>query len=358
MNSAESFSKTPESSNESHSSPWDILSELPSFEENLKSQKDINSQIDDYIASQQEIRQKQSQEAYMDGVLASTFNDVEQKLANDVQNIMEIEEETAQNKYAHEHDPNFQYGMQYGLKHRAEVTRGERIREIIEKDLNNRLTKVADLEELADIEGTGITSSEVLYNQEKIKVLNLTDVPFNMLTHSIDFKQTDIHQVNGQGTSNTLRVFPALWLNRLDQTKLDKNSYNARSNAIFTTYSNPNNPNSRPVGGDVIYGFDHVDANSILKLNERDGNTPLVLNYHDNLPSENQLDFFDKVENGASHGAYNEVAFKRYDETGKPRIPDYLVTYNGHISEDAKHHAYTFNVPIINIIRKTKDEQR
>lgn len=358
----ETLSSSPESTKNSKKSPWDILTKLPSFEEhleNIKNKKtassDINSRIDDYIASQQPIRQKQSQEAYIDGLIGPVLNNATQKLANNVQNIMAIDEEIKQNQYDHDHDLNFQYGIQRGLERHKEVIQGERTQEIIERDLNDRLTKIDDLENLADIEGTGITSSEIEYNKDKVKVLNLENVPFTMLTHSIDFKQTDMHQVQGQGTSNALRALPNIWLDRQDSAVVTGTSssgnYNARSNVICTSYSNTDNPNSKPVGGDIIYGFDHVDANSILKLSDRDGNTPPILDYRNNFPNQNRLNFFDEVINGASHGSYNEVTIRRYDETGKPKVPDYLVTYNGHISEDAKNHANTFKIPIINIIK-------
>lgn len=349
------FSNSPESINNSKKSPWDMLKKLPPFRKHLEKDKlATTSQIDNYIASQQADRQKQSQEAYIDGVIESSLAEAEQERANDVQNILAIDEEIKQNQHTYSRDPNFQSGMQHGLELHKKNIQGERIQEIVEKDLNNRLTKIDDLEDLADIEGTGITSSEVEYNQDKIKVLNLENVPFTMLTHSIDFKQTDKHENNiGKGTSNTLRVLPNIWLDRQDQTTINStnNGYNTRGNVIFTSYSSTDNPNSKPVTGDIIYGFDHVDANSILKLSERDGNTALVLDYRNNYPSQDQLDFLDEVENGASNGSYNEVAIKRYDETGKPRVPDYLVVYNGKISEDAKNHAATFNVPIINIIK-------
>lgn len=298
-------------------------------------------------------RAQKSKEAYIDGLLEQPLSEIQESIAKDVSGIMEIDSEIEKNKT----DSRIKHGFYVAREQHEGVIRGERIQEELEKDLNQRLVKVDDLNSLANINGTGVNSSETDYNGKKITVLNVNlrtyqGEPLNLLTHSIDFKQTDKHQVIGQGTSNTLRVLPNIWLQRNDQAELDVDGYDSRSNVIFTTYSNPENNNSKPVGGDIIYGFDHVEANSILKLSERDGNTALKLNYRLNTPAEEQLNFFDQVENGASKGSYNEVAIRRYDETGKPKLPDYLLVYNGHISEDAKNHAATFKIPIVNLNRQ------
>lgn len=303
-------------------------------------------------------RAQKSKEAYIDGLLEQPLSEIQKSIAKDVSNIIEIEAESEKNK----DDSKLKYDFYMAREHHESAFRGERIREELEKDLNHRLIKVNQLEDLANIDGTGVVSSEVDYNGNKIDVLNIDlssyqGEPLNLLTHSIDFKQTDKHQVLGQGTSNALRALPNIWLSHEAPVEFTedgkyKDGYNVRSNVIFTTYSNPNNLNTKPVGGDVIYGFDHVDADSILNLYERDNNTPLELDYRLAAPSENQLDFFDQVENGASKGSYNEVAIRRYDETGKPKLPDYLLAYNGHISEDAKNHASTFNIPVINLVNK------
>lgn len=338
-----SFEKSADTKQESEileTNEWDGLKEPnESWEEHLR-------------------RAQKSKEAYMDGLLERNLSDIQASIAKDVASIMEIEAESEKNKA----DSNIRYGLGYARERHEEAIRGERIQEKLEKDLNHRLIKIDDLKSLADVGESGVSSSEISYNDKKIDVLNIDlntyqGQPLNLLTHSIDFKQTDKHQVLGQGTSNTLRVLPNIWFNReapIESTEDGryKDGYNVRSNVIFTTYSNPENHNSRPVGGDIVYGFDHVDANSILKLNERDGNTPLILDYHLNYPSEKQLDFFDQVENGASKGSYNEIAIRRYDETGKPKLPDFLLAYNSSISEDAKNHASTFNVPIVNLISK------
>lgn len=305
-------------------------------------------------------RARKSKEAYMDGLLEQPLDDIQKSIANEVSNIMEVESESEKNKT----DFEVQSGFYFARKQHEDAIRGERIQEEIEKDLNRRLVKVEQLEDLAGVDGSGVNKSEIDYYDKKVDVLNVNldayqGESLNLLTHSIDFKQTDKHQIPGQGTSNTLRVLPNIWLSRETPTELTedgryKDGYNVRSNVIFTTYSNPENHNSKPVSGDIIYGFDHVDANSILKLSERDGNTALKLDYRLNTPAESQLNFFDQVENGASNGSYNEVAIRRYDETGKPKIPDYLLTYNGYISEDAKNHASTFSIPIINLISRER----
>ena len=331
---------------------------LPPASPEQKSETNKNTAWDDLIKlSQTETweehleRAKKSKEAYIDGLLESTLNNIQGSIAKDVSNIMNVEAESNENKTRRD----VKDGFYVARIHHENVFRDERIREELEKDLNHRLVKIDDLKNLASIDGTGVVSSETDYNGDKIDILNVDldsyqGEPLNLLTHSIDFKQTGKHKVIGQGTSNALRTLPNLWLERREQVGLES-GYNARSNIIFTTYSNPLNPNSRPVDGDIIYGFDHVDADSILKLDERDGNTALVVDYRLYAPDESQLDFFGQVENGASNGSYNEVAIRRYDETGKSKLPDYLLAYNGNISEDAKNHAATFGVPIVNLTK-------
>ncbi|MBR3324088.1 hypothetical protein IKG24_00920 [Candidatus Saccharibacteria bacterium] len=342
-------SKTPEGSQAPNQlTKWDSLANPnESWEEHLKKAREA------YTA----------EDALRDVVTEQTINETQKTFANDVTNIMKVEAESKKNKADYETDINFQQNLYTARRNHENVIRNERIQEILEKDLNRRLIKVEQLKDIADVDGSGVNKSETDYYGKKIDILNVDlgtyqGEPLNLLTHSIDFKQNKIHQVLGQGTSNALRALPNIWLNRetpveqFTEDGLYKDGYNVRSNVIFTTYSNPENHNSKPVGGDIIYGFDHVDANSILKLSERDGNTPLILDYRLNAPYENKLDFFNQVENGASNGSYNEVTIRRYDETGKPKLPDYLLVYNGHISEDAKNHAATFKIPIINLNRQ------
>lgn len=251
--------------------------------------------------------------------------------------------------------------------------RGERIQEIIEKDLNERLTKVEDIELKAQVGGLGVTKSEVTYNGDPITVYNMRGASLKMLTSSISYKDTvaEICEGNAIGAMamNTLEVMPAVWMEN-EQRMIEHNEavrrFGKRGNTLSCSYTDVNKNPDRRLGTNlemmtehkkepyIVYGWDHVRPGSVMEVANTDLNTPQIISKKGYISlSESELDIWDKLENDTAKvkGSYNEVAKKRFDDEGNAIPPDYLAIENSEISEDIKHHAWVHKVPIINVER-------
>lgn len=94
---------------------------------------------------------------------------------------------------------------------------------------------------------------------------------------------------------------------------------------------------------------------SLINAGEGDLRTPQMVgrDWMGSGINENNLNIWDElVDNIPKWGGYNEIVLRRFAENGKAKPPDYLVIENGEISDDIKHHAAVFGVPIINVERK------
>ena len=249
----------------------------------------------------------------------------------------------------------------------------ERVQESIEKDLNQRLTKISNLEEMATIGGLGITKSEIRYNSHPITVYNMQGAPLKMLTTSISYKDSAVAHL-GEGAigglmMQRLEVMPALWLDneqRVREENLVMKGRGAnvfRGNTLSASYTDVfKNPDKR-LGTDrerailgkdepyIVYGWEQVEPGSVLNVGDFDLNTPQNVVKDWMKLSVGDLGIWERLENSTG-GGYNEVVMWRYKDNGAAKPPDYLVIENGQISDAIKHHAATFGVPIINVERK------
>lgn len=280
-------------------------------------------------------------------------------------------------------------GREGSESRRHERLRSERVQEIVEKDLNERLTKIKDIELKAQVGGLGVTKSEVSYNGESIAIYNMQGTPLKMLTSSISYKDSAVDKggpgIIGGMTMRALEVQPAVWMEnaqRMDEyneavKQRGLGSSAKRGNTLSCSYTDIHKNPDRRLGTSfdrrnsgaeepyVVYGWDHIRPGSVMEVGDTDLRTPQVTSEKGYiiLP-ESKLDIWDELEDdtvknkGAfSKGTYNEVAMKRYGENGEAQAPDYLVIENGKISESIKYHAATFGVPILNVERKYYDKK-
>ena len=242
-------------------------------------------------------------------------------------------------------------------KFREDFFRAQRLQEIVERDLNSRLLSVETLEEEVLSENPGVSKRSIPYEDTEIPVYDLKGLPFSMLSTAIDFKKYGPSSL-GYQTSRAVMANPAIWCQRLDEAMKTEgfgtSGVNARGNVISASFYNSEWNITSHVYGELMYGFDHADAGSVISTIPGDGTTSNMVPYDDyylsrlfRIRGPLSLDRLKKTVSG-----YNEVVIKRYSETGVPKRPDYIITVNGKISEASLRHAKFYNIPIVNIIEQ------
>lgn len=310
-----------------------------------------------------ELHQKQSEQAYQEGLNEGRIQD-EAPVGLTAAEMAALETDAdpktpTELSFTKKADEKLWDAQDQKVRH----LKGERIQEMMEQDLNKRLTKINEL--MTDAEaGYGADITEMEYIGDPVKVINLKGHPMTMLTHAIDYKRDAGVEV-GTGIAASLVVQPAIWTDNkhsIDKAQLGGVGAYSRNDNISTSYVNlEKNPNSFVLSGRfdmapgssqyIVYGFDHVEPMSLQKTDLRDGHNPKKTDGYISL-GESDLDFFDKAEAvGGSH-SYNEVLIGRYSETGVAKRPDYMVAENGLISDDLLNHAHYFGVPVVNIERE------
>lgn len=234
----------------------------------------------------------------------------------------------------------------------------QRVQEIVETDLNARLLTTDNLEAEILSNNPEIQKQSVLFNGTKIPVYNLKGLPFSILSTTIDYRSANdkahggIFDI-GSETYKKVIANPAIWGERReDAEKSDgfgtRNS-NARGDTISASYWNSERNINSHFPGDLIYGFERVEPDSIISVHNCDGGT-------DNMAGRDETDLMNPDEIKYLEGAdgrysYNEILLRRYSENGIPKKPDYIITENGKITEAALRHARYFGIPIVNIDR-------
>lgn len=229
--------------------------------------------------------------------------------------------------------------------------RNQRAQELLERDLNSHLLTVEHLEEEVMSENPEIEKRTVQYEDKEIPVFDLRGIPFSMLTHTVDYRR---HNKPGEiGTETYLAVMdsPELWAERSDIAEQNSGfgtrQGNARGNTISASYTNSEHNLRSRVSGELVYGFDHVDADSIISVSNGDGATSNMVGKSDTSVRDHNA--IKRLESAGNTPIYNEVLIRRYSENGIPKCPDYIVAENGRITETMLRHADYFGIPIINI---------
>jgi len=236
----------------------------------------------------------------------------------------------------------------------------QRVQEIVEKDLNSRLLKVEDLEAETFFDNPEIQKHKMVFRGSEIPVYDLKGLPFTLLSHTVDYRNSGDPKLDEIGQETYLKVMedPGVWAERQDKV-METSGYgtrnkDARGNTISASFWNSKTNIESYKSGKLIYGFEQVSADSIINIFDEDGNTKNMYGKEDaGLSDPNRLDEISRPHTG---GQYNEVLLRRYSENGIPKNPDYIIT-EGTVSEIALKHASFFNIPIININKAVYKEK-
>lgn len=283
----------------------------------------------------------------------------EKNIADDVQKILEQQK---QEKMEHQEDLDaLLEKMESYRKGKKEGLQNDRQHELSERAFNEALTSLDELEGASEVEGSGVKRRQIEYEGEELTIYDLEDHPFAFLQHAIDFKghgEERFQNRIGALTAKRLQDNPALWDKLETEVSIGTGApADQMGNTISMSYVDTNSRWMKTVGlGDCCYGFDSLTPGSLVSIYVRDGGTGNVVNdYNPHL--DQTTDTPDKLGNNvSSSNSYNEILTRRYDETGKPKRPDFMVVYNNNISELTKKHAAYFGVPIININKKAYRE--
>ena len=207
---------------------------------------------------------------------------------------------------------------------------------------------------LYEIGDEKVTKREVKTESGQIiEVYELKNMPFCFLQHGVDYKKYTTPNQIGYKTSKMLLEDPSLWdkayRDRVFVPLNGKDDSQSVSTSICASYidlhKNPTGLFNNILG--LIYGFDHVDPNSILFTSKSDGATNITT---DKDPKIDRIDEnFLSDNNAGGEANYNEIRLKRYKDNGSARRPDYIIVRNGVISEESLRHAAYFKIPIISI---------
>ena len=258
-------------------------------------------------------------------------------------------EREAREKLSFEKD--FIEGMDRYRQRKEEQYQGEAVQELSERGFNERLTKLEEIDLESETEGSGVTKRQIEFEGKNLTVYDMKGFQFSFLQHMIDFKgrgaDSDKWRI-GAGVAKNLQDNPSLWaeLRNTDEKYGGKHG-DSKANTISMSYIRTDE-NFKTINDDgYFYGFDQVRPDSILQIFDRDGGT--VNDIGDNRTGLSKDDAYmpQMLENAKEY--YNEVQLRRYDEGGRPQLPDFVVVKNGKMSDVILKHAAYFDVPIINI---------
>ena len=251
--------------------------------------------------------------------------------------------------------------------HKQEKFEGQRVQEMLERELNSRLTTVASLEEAVMAEDEGVTKRTVECEGEEIPVYDLTGKPFEMISHAVDYRYANWstgHADIGNKTAQELLEHPEVW-GRTREEVMQEEGYgtrreDAKGDVISTSYVNSETNIDTRVSGfgnhyTLCYGFEQLPADSLLYVTSGDAGSSNTGGKGETLLSRSDVEGIKRLEGAGGAPGYNEVVLRRYDESGKALRPSYIITENKRMPEAALRHAKYFKIPIVNIERGPYD---
>ena len=243
--------------------------------------------------------------------------------------------------------------------HKNRLLRNQRAQEIVERDLNSRLLKIDYLETEVISENPEVKKHFVSFEGADIPVYDLKGIPFSILSTTVDYKN-----VKGGRSYETARMVlenPAVWTERRDEVEETKGfgtgHTDERADTICTSYWNSErNLDSYVSGRTLMYGFDHVESDSIIQACDGDGGTNSTYGRAETeVSSPDAISSLEKPSTSKRH--YNEVTLRRYTENGMPKKPDYIIVEKGKITEESLRHAKFFKIPIVNVELSVYEEK-
>lgn len=255
--------------------------------------------------------------------------------------------------------------------------------EILEREFNSELSHVEDLELLANAGDPSVERTNVKYKNQDVPVYILKNYPFKFLGHIINYREGDYISEIGVNTSDGLVNNPKKWFEPYQEPKDSElhaggwvtDKKNAKSNTLSTSYVDGTLQGYdeglaqayTDHGKSIIYGFDHIRPTTLIYAAKRDGQIPNYVKqgdgYHNRGIKHLASDIGELGPDG--HVGYNEVAMFRYDDSGKPLEPSFIVTDSPSVlseSEDfyknrIKQHAFEHGIPIILIDRTSYGDE-
>ena len=339
----------------------------------IKSSIQKKIDIDNYKAAKEEYLEESERNFQQQRIMQShQYEQYLQELQEEMAKKIEMDKMELAKQIANVHKDDKERVSEF-----KENLRKQRMREILEKNLNTRLLKIDDLDVQVYAKNPEVHKSIIKSGSMEVPVYDLRGYPFSILSTNILYKlieipvmelskksaisiniQDKLKQSRGGIMAMKLLKNPAKWCLLREQAEKENGGFgnldNYTTDTICTSFTN-SETNLLSYQGDegegnipvLTYGFDHVPANSVLKIANGDGGTGA-----DGKTEGTLIDSVDAIDQLMSAGGvnrYNEVTIKRYSENGVPQRPDYIITRNGKIDENALKHAKYFNIPIINI---------
>ena len=238
---------------------------------------------------------------------------------------------------------------------KEQYVKTQHIQEVIERDLNSRIMSVKDL-----CSNEGAEMRTIPYGEKQIEVIEMKGAPYRMLLTDIGFK-TDSENADGHGMAMRVLADPSLWNQNREEAEKDENfgkKYGEfrRGDTICTSYVNSEANANSFNKGEVVYGFDAIRRDSVIRVANKDNMTASNIGSSNPSIHQDDLEFVSKLERGQTNG-YNEITLRRYDENGKPLKPSYIVVVDGKITDTVMRHADYWGIPIINIESQTYRER-
>lgn len=254
-------------------------------------------------------------------------------------------------------------------RHKQEKFESQRVQELLERELNSRLTTVEGLSEAVMAEEEGVSKRVVEFEGEEIPVYDLSGKPFEMISHAVDYRyanwslgSTDI----GNKTAQELLEHPEIWERSREEVMMEAGygtrREDAKGDVISCSYVNSERNMDTRVSKygtyySLCYGFEKLPADSLLYMTKGDGGTSNTGGKGETLLGRSDTEAIKRLEGAGGTSMYNEMVLRRYDEAGEPLLPSYIIAEDGHITETAMRHAKYFGVPIVNIERKAYEKR-
>lgn len=229
------------------------------------------------------------------------------------------------------------------VNEKSEMFKSRAKQEKIEREFNEALTSLDELEGYAESEDPRVVRETVRYHDEEIPVYRLRGFPMKFLSHMINYRENDSGWEKGRELSDALMEKPGLW-NKYKPADIEvsESGWNSKGGGLANTLSAsyvdlatgidsydhlPKVSHSPiPSSARVIYGISKVRPMSVLFAKHVDGRTSPQLDNPNEVLYQG-VDTIDKLNaDNAATSMYNEVAMLRYDDSGNIVPVDFMVT--------------------------------
>ena len=231
----------------------------------------------------------------------------------------------------------------------------ERAQEIFERILNQELTDIEELLFLAESNTDGLLTNSVDFNGKSIKIIHVFGYPIRFLKSLISGPVLDA---------------PYLWERNDQELQLAQGERRSgkkiNSSTICTTYvdTDSNISMSWNKGFGLTYIFSRVKPDSVIKIgtddvwshaNDGEARPQIIKDNGEGFLTPKEIATKGEV------GKLNEVTLRRYDDTGKPLLPNAILLTSGYGSDELTERilkqAAHFDIPIIHLdVRFYRDE--